>query len=78
MKKEQKNSKSYEGLNSSQVIIQREIYGDNLISPPIKTPWWKLFLEKFEDPIIRILIIAALVATGIGLVDGNYIEGIGV
>lgn len=78
MKKEQKNSKLFEGLNSSQVIIQREIYGDNLISPPIKTPWWKLFLEKFEDPIIRILIIAALVATGIGLVDGNYIEGIGI
>ncbi|MFA6979744.1 MAG: calcium-translocating P-type ATPase, PMCA-type [Ignavibacteriaceae bacterium] len=78
MKKEEKNSKLYEGLTASQVIIQREIFGDNLISPPVKTPWWKLFLEKFEDPIIRILIIAALVATGIGLVDGNYIEGIGI
>ena len=78
MKKEEKNAKLYEGLTASQVIIQREVYGDNLISPPVKTPWWKLFLEKFEDPIIRILIIAALVATGIGLVDGNYIEGIGI
>ena len=78
MKKEQKNTKVYEGLNASQVVIQREIFGDNLISPPVKTPWWKLFLEKFEDPIIRILIIAALVATAVGLVDGNYIEGIGI
>ena len=78
MKKEAKNSKMYEGLTASQVTIQREIFGDNLISPPLKTPWWKLFLEKFEDPIIRILIIAALVATAVGLVDGNYIEGIGI
>lgn len=78
MKKEPKNSKISEGLSASQVIIQREIFGNNLITPPLKTPWWKLFLEKFEDPIIRILIIAALVATAIGLVDGNYIEGIGI
>lgn len=78
MKKEETKSKVYEGLTASQVIIQREIFGDNLISPPVKTPWWKLFLEKFEDPIIRILIIAALVATAVGLVDGNYIEGIGI
>jgi len=78
MKKETTNTKLTEGLSASEVIIQREIFGDNLITPPLKTPWWKLFLEKFEDPIIRILIIAALVATGIGLVDGNYIEGIGI
>lgn len=78
MKNEETKSKTFEGLTASQVIIQREIFGDNLITPPIKTPWWKLLLEKFEDPIIRILIIAALVATGIGLVDGNYIEGIGI
>ncbi|MFA4924830.1 MAG: HAD-IC family P-type ATPase, partial [Ignavibacteriaceae bacterium] len=78
MKKRPKKSKVLQGLSASQVIIQRKIFGDNLITPPPKTPWWKLFLEKFEDPIIRILIIAALVATAIGLVDGNYIEGIGI
>lgn len=78
MKKEAKNLKMHEGLTSSQVIIQREIFGANLITPPLKTPWWKLYLEKLNDPIIRILIIASLVATGIGLVDGNYVEGIGI
>ncbi|MFA6599336.1 MAG: cation-transporting P-type ATPase, partial [Ignavibacteriaceae bacterium] len=78
MNKTPKNFKLYDGLTAPEVVIQREKFGNNLITPPPRTPWWKLFLEKFEDPIIRILIIAALVATGIGLVDGNYIEGIGI
>ncbi len=40
--------------------------------------WWRLYLEKFKDPVIRILIIAALIATGVGAVHGDYVEGIGI
>ena len=59
---------SYFGLNDEQVIRSREIHGKNLITPPPETPWWKLYLQKFKDPIILIL----LVATGISLIFKGY------
>lgn len=78
MKKEKKNPFDHKGLTSEQVLENREKYGANVLTPPEKTPWWKLFLEKFEDPIIRILIIAAVVSLGIGAVEGSYVESIGI
>lgn len=68
----------FTGLTSIEVEKNRSKYGTNIISPPPATPWWDLFLEKFEDPIIRILMIAAILAIAIGVIDGNYIEGIGI
>ena len=50
----------YSGLTDAQVKESREKFGSNLLTPPQKTPLWKLFFEKFQDPIIRILLIAAL------------------
>lgn len=47
-----------QGLNSQQVEESRRKYGRNVLTPPAKTPLWRLFLEKFEDPIIRILLVA--------------------
>ncbi len=41
-------------------------------------PWWKLYLEKFEDPVIRFLIIAAVITIIVGAVDGHYAEGIAI
>ncbi len=66
------------GLTSQQVEESRQKYGSNLITPPERDPWWKLYLEKFEDPIIRILVIAAVIALLVGLRTGHYIEGIGI
>lgn len=78
MKKEKKDLLEHKGLTSEQVVANRQKYGTNVLTPPEKTPWWKLYLEKFEDPIIRILIIAALVSIGIGAVEGSYVESIGI
>ena len=50
-------------------IREKNNYGYNVITPPPETPWWKLYLEKFEDPIIVIL----LVATGISLLFLLYL-----
>jgi Ca2+-transporting ATPase len=47
------HKKHYTGLTSGQVIESRKKYGSNLLTPPKRDPLWKLFLEKFEDPIIR-------------------------
>lgn len=68
----------FPGLSQAEVEVSREKNGINLLTPPEKDPWWQLFLEKFDDPIIRILIIAAIIAIAIGFVDGNYVEGLGI
>ncbi|MBF0290118.1 MAG: calcium-translocating P-type ATPase, PMCA-type, partial [SAR324 cluster bacterium] len=50
----------------------------NILEPPHRESWWKLYLEKYNDPIIRILIVAAFIAIATGIVDGHYIEGVGI
>ncbi|MDH6535344.1 calcium-translocating P-type ATPase, PMCA-type [Parabacteroides sp. 52] len=53
---------SFQGLTQEQVIENRRLYGDNLLTPPQKVSLWRLFLEKFDDPIIRILLVAWLLS----------------
>ena len=52
------NRQQYQGLTTAQVEESRRLHGENVLTPPAKTPLWKQFLEKFEDPIIRILLVA--------------------
>ena len=58
-------SSHFSGLTPEQVKRSREEHGINVLTPPKKEPLWKQFLEKFEDPIIRILLIALLASIGI-------------
>lgn len=53
------------GLSQEEVEESRRKHGDNVLTPPEKEPVWKQFLEKFEDPIIRILLIALLLSIGV-------------
>ncbi|MGE4563851.1 MAG: calcium-translocating P-type ATPase, PMCA-type [Victivallaceae bacterium] len=64
----------FSGLTTSEVAESRRLNGENLLAKPPRTPWYKQFLGKFNDPIIRILIVAALIS---GL-TGGLIEGIGI
>lgn len=73
----QKNSR-HRGLTEAEVEASRQKYGSNLLTPPKRSPWWKLWLEKFDDPVIRILIIAAVIAITVGIFEGNYVEGLGI
>lgn len=66
------------GLTAQQVQLSRQQYGSNVLTPPPKKPWWKLYLEKFADPVIRILTIAAAIALAVGRVKGEYLEGLGI
>jgi Ca2+-transporting ATPase len=66
------------GLTSQQVLVSRAEHGSNVLTPPPQTPWWKRYLQKFEDPVIRILMIAAAIAIAVGAVDGHFTEGIGI
>jgi len=55
------------GLTQKEVEASRLKYGDNVLTPPEKEPIWKQFLEKFSDPIIRILLIALLLSVAVSL-----------
>ena len=68
----------YSGLTDAQVKESREKFGSNLLTPPQKTPLWELFFEKFQDPIIRILLIAALLSLCISFIHNEYAETIGI
>lgn len=72
------NYKGYKGLSSAEVAESRERHGRNVLTPPQKEPLWRLFLHKFEDPIIRILLIAAFLSLGISFIHGEFIETIGI
>jgi Ca2+-transporting ATPase len=66
------------GLSDAEVAESRKLHGSNILTPPEREPWWKLFLEKFDDPVIRILMIAAFIAIGVGIFHGQYLEGVGI
>ncbi|HNT42069.1 MAG TPA: calcium-translocating P-type ATPase, PMCA-type, partial [Tenuifilaceae bacterium] len=68
----------YKGLSEEQVVESRAKFGENVLTPPVRKPWWRLLLEKFNDPIIRILTIAAVIAIAVGAVNGHYLEGVGI
>ncbi len=39
--------------------------GQNILTPPKRTPWWRLLSAKFSDPLIIVLLIAGTLALGI-------------
>lgn len=55
------------GLTDDEVEASRSKHGDNILTPPEKDPLWKQFLEKFQDPIIRILLIAWALSMAVSL-----------
>ena len=59
----------YEGLTDAEVLESRKRYGANVLTPPEKDPLWKQFLEKFEDPLIIILMIAGVLSIGISFYE---------
>ncbi|MBR6879396.1 MAG: calcium-translocating P-type ATPase, PMCA-type [Bacteroidales bacterium] len=63
-----------QGLTAQQVEQSRAEHGDNTLTPPKKESAWKLFLEKFQDPIIRILLIALVMSVAVSLYQ--YFAGV--
>ncbi|MBR5541019.1 MAG: calcium-translocating P-type ATPase, PMCA-type [Bacteroides sp.] len=66
------------GLSDQQVQKSRETHGWNLLTPPKRPSMWKLYLEKFNDPVIRILLVAAFFSFVISMIEGEYAETIGI
>jgi magnesium-transporting ATPase (P-type) len=68
----------FTGLTEQQVLENRKRYGANILTPPKRESLWKLFLDKFRDPIIRILLIAAFLSLIVSFVHNEYSETIGI
>lgn len=66
------------GLTLPEVEESRRLYGTNVVTPPKDHSVWRLFVEKFDDPIIRILLLAGALSLGIAFVDGRFTETIGI
>ena len=70
--------KQTHGLTAKEVEESRARHGRNRMTPPKRTSLWKLYIEKYKDPIIKILLLAALVSLGLAVIEDEYIETIGI
>ena len=66
------------GLTDEEVRRSRAEHGDNLLTPPKRPSMWKLYLEKFQDPVIRVLLVAAVFSLIISIIENEYAETIGI
>ena len=66
------------GLTDEQVKLSREQHGKNVLTPPQRTSLWKLYLDKYRDPIIQILLVAAFVSLILAFIEKNFMETIGI
>jgi Ca2+-transporting ATPase len=74
------------GLTDTEVLESRKQHGVNLLTPPPKESVFKLFVKKFKDPLIIILMIAGVFSIGISFYEfyglnegaGVFFEPIGI
>ena len=66
------------GLTDEEVRKSRAEHGVNLLTPPKRPSLWKLYLEKFEDPVVRVLLVAAFFSLVISIVENEYAETVGI
>lgn len=66
------------GLSPGEVERSRVEHGENLLTPPPRPSLWRLYLEKLEDPVVKVLLVAALCSLGIAVVENDYVETIGI
>lgn len=69
---------SFKGLTDQEVLQNRQKYGMNLLTPPKRPSIWKLYLEKFQDPVIKVLLVAAAFSLLISIIESEYAETIGI
>lgn len=67
-----------QGLNPEEVAASRAAHGENIITPQRDDSAWRLLAEKFCDPIIIVLLIAAALSLAMAFLEGNFTETIGI
>ena len=61
------------GLNSDQIENLRVKYGANDLTPPSREPIWRQYLENYDDPIIKILLVAVVLSVIVSFFQGTGI-----
>lgn len=67
-----------QGLTSDEVEKSRLEHGENVLTPPRRQSMWRLYFEKYEDPMVRILLIAACVSLVLAFVKQDFVETLGI
>ena len=67
-----------QGLTSVEVEQSRLEHGENVLTPPRRQSMWRLYIEKYEDPMIRILLVAALVSLVLAFIKQDFVETVGI
>jgi Ca2+-transporting ATPase len=70
--------KKIQGLTSQEVEQSRLEHGENVLTPPKRQSMWRLYLEKYEDPMVRILLVAAVISLVLAFVRQDFVETIGI
>ena len=73
-----KENVNHVGLTDEEVIRSRAEHGVNLLTPPKRPSLLRLYLEKFQDPVVKVLLVAALFSLAISIVENEYAETIGI
>lgn len=68
----------HKGLTDQEVTESRNKYGVNLLTPPKRPSLWKLYLEKFQDPVIKVLLVAAIFSFLIAIMENEFAETLGI
>ena len=69
------SSEGHWGLSAAEVIASRRAHGSNVLTPRERTPWWRKLLSKFADPLIVILLVAAVLSIGISFYEYFGLNG---
>ena len=67
-----------QGLTPEEVAASRAAHGENIITPQRDDSAWRLLAEKFRDPIIIVLLVAAALSLAMAFMEGNFTETIGI
>lgn len=65
------SQQQFKGLTDSQVQQSRAEHGANVLTPKERRAAWKLFLDKFREPLIIILLVAGVASIGISVYEYN-------
>ena len=66
------------GLSDKEVAESRQRHGENVLTPPERTCLWRLYIDKYNDPIIKILLVAATISLGLAVIENDFVEAIGI
>ncbi len=69
---------NYKGLSDKEVEQSREKNGNNILTPSKGVSLWKLYLEKYNDPVIKVLLVAAIFSLIVAFIENEYVETIGI